>query len=130
MNAVWEWVQCGLFYDMSDPPLWKGAVWMLAATVADVFIVLAVVRLAAWLAGNNFGAPDVKGWTALLGVGLAAGVLVEWVARGLKLWDYGPLMPTLQLAGATVGLAPLAQMALLPALSLWLATRRKTGQAG
>lgn len=130
LNAAWEWAQCALLYEMNGSPVWKGAVWMLAATVADGFIVLAVVRLAAWLAGRNFStAPDAKGWAVLLAVGLAAGVLVEWTARGLKLWNYGPLMPTLLLVGATIGLAPLAQMALLPALSLWLTTRRKTNQA-
>ena len=124
LNAAWEWVQCAFLYDMNGSPLWKGVVWMLAATVADGFIVLAVVKLAAWLGGkNSIAAPDAKGWGALLCVGLTAGLLVEWLALALNLWSYGPLMPTLQLLGVKVGVAPLAQMALLPTLSLWLATR-------
>jgi hypothetical protein len=130
LNAVWEWAQCAFLYDMNGSALWNGSVWMLAATVADVFLVLAVVRSAAWLAGkSSFATAEAKGWAALLGIGLTAGILVEWAARGLMLWNYGALMPALHLGGVTVGLAPIAQMTLLPALSVWLATRRKTVQA-
>jgi len=131
LNAAWEWVQCTYLYDMSGSALWKGAVWMSAAVVADGFIVLAVTSIAARLDGkSHLAAPDAKGWLALLSIGLAAGVFLEWVARVLNLWNYGPLMPTLSVAGVTVGLAPIVQMTLLPALSVWLATRREKGQAG
>ena len=131
LNAAWEWAQCAYLYDMSGSTVWKGAVWMSAAVVADGFIVLAVAGLAWLLNGKRrLAAPDAKGWAALLGVGLAAGVFLEWVARVLNLWNYGPLMPTLPVGGVTVGLAPLVQMTLLPAFCVWLATRRKKSQAG
>ena len=62
--------------------------------------------------------------------GLACGVLVEWAARALGLWRYGPLMPTVNVFGAAIGLTPLAQMLLLPALSVRIAVggRRREGE--
>jgi hypothetical protein len=39
----------------------------------------------------------------------------------VRLWDYRPAMPTARLGRETVGLAPVAQITLLPAASLWLA---------
>jgi len=98
---------------MNGSTLWKGVMWMSAAVVADGFIVLAVASISARLAGKRcLDAPDTKGWAALLGVGLTTGVFLEWLARVLNLWKYGPLMPT------------------LPALCVWLVTRREKGQAG
>ncbi len=130
-NATWEWAQCTYLYDMSGAAWGKGAVWMSAAVVADGFIVLAVAGIAARLGGNRREiAPDAKGWLVLLSVGLASGVFLEWLARLLNLWSYRPLMPTLSVAGVSVGLAPIAQIGLLPALCVWLATRHGKGQAG
>ncbi len=40
--------------------------------------------------------------------------------RALGIWSYKPAMPTLKVWG--VGLAPLLQITLLPALSVYLAT--------
>jgi len=126
VNAVWEWVQCALLYDMKGSPMGKGTEWMVVATVVDAFIVLAVVGLASWIAGKHqVTTPDARGWVALIGVGLAAGILLEWLARVLNLWNYGPLMPTLPVMGVTVGLAPIVQVVVLPALSVVLAMRRK-----
>jgi len=51
IKVVWEWVQCAYLYDMSGSTLWKGAVWMSAATVADGFLMLAVAGIAALLGG-------------------------------------------------------------------------------
>jgi hypothetical protein len=50
-----------------------------------------------------------------------AGLLVEWAARSLSLWGYGPLMPTVNVFGAAIGLAPVVQMLVLPALSVRIA---------
>jgi hypothetical protein len=60
-----------------------------------------------------------RGWITTLALGLAAGVLLEWFARALDLWSYSVLMPTLIVAGETVGLAPIIQVAVLPAASLY-----------
>jgi hypothetical protein len=43
-------------------------------------------------------------------------------ARALGHWSYTSLMPTLSVLGVTVGIVPIAQITLLPALSLRLAT--------
>ena len=39
----------------------------------------------------------------------------------VRLWDYRPAMPRSASAGNRSGLAPVAQITLLPAASLWLA---------
>ena len=130
LNAAWEFAQCGLLYEMNAPegtPLsWmRGWLWMLAAVLGDVVLVLGVFWGAARLVGRRRVAPpDTVGWCALLLLGLTAGLLVEWAARSLSLWRYGPLMPTFNVFGATIGLAPIVQMLVLPALSVRIAIEK------
>lgn len=125
LHAVWEYAQCALFFSMWDLGFWKGAAWMGAALACDVLISLGVVLGAGRLAPLD--PPGAKGWALLLGLGLLAGLLVEAVARGLALWDYGPAMPTFKIWNTEIGLGPLLQMTLLPALS-WHATWRAKGR--
>ena len=121
LNAAWEFAQCGLLYEMSGGWM-QGWLWMLAAVLGDVVLVLGVFWGAGRLVGRQRVAPpDALCWCALLGLGLAAGLLVEWAARSLNLWRYGPLMPTVEVFGATIGLAPIVQMLVLPALSVRIA---------
>jgi hypothetical protein len=125
LNALWEFVQCVLFYDMWSMGFGRATLWMWSAILGDVLIVLGVAFLAQWLVGPRHLDPlDRRGWLVLLAVGLAAGVLLEWLARVLGLWSYGPLMPTVKVFGATVGLLPILQVMLLPALSVRLAAGR------
>ena len=127
LNMIWEFGQCVFLYDMWDWGFWRGTLWMWAAIFGDVLIVLGVVYLAGRLAGRvRLMPPDVRGWSALLAVGFVASVVLEWLARVLNLWGYSDLMPTLTLLGYTVGLAPVIQITLLPALSLYLAVRRRS----
>lgn len=127
LNMLWEFGQCVFLYDMWDWGFWRGTLWMWGAIFGDVLIVLGVVFLAGRLAGHRRLMPlDARGWTALLAVGFVASVVLEWLARVLDLWDYSDLMPTLTLLGHTVGLAPMVQITLLPALSVYLATRRRS----
>ena len=61
-------------------------------------------------------------WEAdLLGLALPLAVVPERAALALDLWRYRPAMPTVRVLGRDVGLAPVAQIALLPALSVALA---------
>ncbi len=126
LNALWEFGQCTVLYDMWSWGFWKATLWMWAAIFGDVGIVLGVAFLAGRLAGPaHLYPPDGRGWAALLGVGFAAGVGLEWLARALDLWGYTALMPTLTVGGEAVGLSPIVQVTLLPALSVFLATRRR-----
>ena len=62
-----------------------------------------------------------RGTIATIAFGFVAGILLEWFARVLNLWSYSALMPTITVAGETVGLAPIIQVTILPAASLRLA---------
>ncbi len=125
LNALWEFVQCLFLYDMGDQGFWPATAWMGGAILGDVLIVLGVAALAARLVGaGRLALPDVAGWSALLGVGFVAAAALEWAAQALGLWGYSDLMPTLLMAGREVGLAPVVQVTVLPAISVALATRR------
>ncbi|MGI9174332.1 MAG: hypothetical protein ACR2GR_03300 [Rhodothermales bacterium] len=129
LNAGWEFVQCTVLYDMWDWGFWRASVYMWGALLGDVLIVLGVVWGAVLLVGaGRLAPPGGRGQTALLGVGLAASVALEWAAQALDLWGYSGLMPTVEVLGHTVGLSPIVQVTTLPALSVYLATRTE-GQA-
>ncbi len=124
LNALWE-VTHGLFlYDMWDGGFLRGSAVLWAAIAGDVFIVLGVTALAAFLVGaHRLFALDAAAWAALLGVGLVTGIGLEWAAQALRLWEYTDLMPTLRVLGLEVGLSPIVQVSVLPALSVRLASR-------
>lgn len=125
LNMVWEFAQCTLLYDMWDWDFWRATAWMWGAILGDVVIVLGVALGAVLLVGaRHIAPPDGLGWAALLFVGFIASVGLEWAAQTLDLWGYSDLMPTLTVFGHTVGLSPVVQVTVLPALSTWLGTRR------
>lgn len=119
LNGAWELLQCVFLYDMWDWPFWKSALWMWGATLGDVLIVLALFAAAARLTGSARPAF----WIVLVGIGFVAAVLLEWFARHVDLWSYSSAMPTIDLFGEAVGLAPLVQITLLPLLSVYFADR-------
>ena len=124
LNAAWEFAQCPLLYDMGGWGFWRATAGMWGAIAGDVLIVVGVAWASARLVGvPRLTPPDAAGWAALLGVGLAAALGLEWAAQALGLWGYSARMPTLPLGGRAVGLAPVVQVTTLPALSVRLATR-------
>lgn len=127
-NMVWEFGQCALLYDMWGWGVWRATAWMWGAIAGDVLIVLGVV----WAAGRlapRVAPPDGRGWAALLAVGSVASVGLEGAAQALDLWGYSRLMPTLTVLGHTVGLSPVVQVTLLPAVSAWAAGRGREPEA-
>ena len=121
LHGVWEYAQCPPFYDMTGLPQPKHDALMLAATAGDVVINLGVVSIAERLVGKEPVRTLTTGGTAaLLGVGFVAAVGLEWAAQRLDLWTYTGRMPTARIAGHDVGLLPIAQVTLLPALAAWL----------
>ena len=125
LNMFWEFLQCTVFYDMRGWKFWETAVWTWSAIFGDVLIVLGVVAIADFLVGApGLGLLDPRGWITLLGVGLVAGITLEWLAQVLRLWTYTAWMPGVRLLGYDVGLLPVMQVTLLPALSVSLGRRR------
>ena len=125
LNAVWEYAQCSVFYDMPDLSFSRHALLMWAAIFGDVVIVLGITYLSRLTVGAGHLSPlDQKGWLALLGFGWIAGVILEWAARHLNLWSYNQRMPVIIILGESVGLSPILQITVVPALSVYLSTRR------
>jgi hypothetical protein len=125
LNAAWEFVQCPIFYEMSALPPLKSAVRMAGTVLGDVVTVVALVFIARLLAGWRRLVPlKAAGAAALLAISFPASVLLEWIPRALHFWEYSATMPTFRLFGMLVGWLPVAQITLLPTLSLFFATRR------
>ena len=97
--------------------------WVLpAATLGDAVATVAFTAVAAALLGPAHVQPMSRtGGVLLLGIGLGAGIVFETVARRLDLWRYRDTMPILRVAGHDIGLVPVLQMTILPALAVGLA---------
>ncbi len=132
LNAFWEFGHAGPFYDMwAEVGLGDGLFHISLAILGDVVIVFGVMLIACQCVGrHNVLSPSWKGCLALLAVGLMAAIGLEWAAKALDWWTYNERMPTLTVFGETVGLSPIAQVTLLPALSVFLATHRPEQRAG
>lgn len=124
LHGAWEYAQCPPFYDMAGMPRRQHDAIMLAATAGDVAINLGVGAVAERLVGREAVRRSTPtGTAALLSVGLAAAAGLEWAAQRLSLWSYTDRMPTARVAGRDVGLLPVVQVTVLPALSSWAAQR-------
>jgi hypothetical protein len=123
LNGVWEFAQLRPLYTCWERWTWgERLLYPLLASVGDVLIVGGVAALAALAVGAAQPVPQAPaGWLVLLAISFAASLFFEWTARRLRLWDYRPAMPTVHLGGEALGLAPVAQITLLPAASLFLA---------
>jgi len=122
LNTVWEFAQCLFLYDMTGWSIWKAAAYMSASIAGDVLIVLGVVGASWFSFGRSMSALlGPRGKITTVALGFVAGILLESFARVLHLWSYSPLMPTIAVAGESVGLAPVIQVTILPAASLCLA---------
>ena len=125
LNAAWEFVQCPIFYEMSALPPLKAAAGMAGAVLGDAVTVLALVFIARLLTGWRRLVPlKAAGAAALLAVSFPASVLLEWIPRALSVWEYSATMPTFRLFGVSLGWLPVAQITLLPTLSLFFAMGR------
>lgn len=124
LNTLWEFTQCIWFYDMWSWPFWKATVWMWAAISGDILIVLGLWKITTLLVPSvHFYKPDGMGYVVLLLISFVAAVFLEWIAIYLELWTYDPFMPTLMILGRQVGLMPILQITVLPALSIYLTSK-------
>ncbi len=113
LNYVWELAQAPLYAGLGD---FSRMLWhCFAPSLGDGLLVLlifacgwAVLRRRDW-----FTRPGVRGYALMLIAGLAPATSIELVAvYALGRWEYASRMPLVP--GLGVGLAPIAQMLVLP----------------
>lgn len=121
LHLLWEILQCGLLYQQESYPMTVAGI--LRVTAADVG--LSALIYAAVAAGRR----DVpwerwpRGSTLLLVavLGMAVAVVIETHALATGRWAYSDRMPLLP--GLDVGLAPVLQLGLIPALAALIGAR-------
>jgi hypothetical protein len=115
VNYPWELAQTPLYEGMGD---FSRMLWhCFVAALGDGLLVLLIFGVGRAALGRRdwFVRPGVRGYALMLAAGLVIAVGVEWAAvRVAGQWAYNGRMPIVPLLG--VGLAPVAQMLLLPPL--------------
>jgi hypothetical protein len=123
VNYPWELAQTPLYEGMGD---FSRMLWhCFVASLGDGVLVLLIfgVGWAAFGRRDWYVQPGLRGYALMLAAGLAVAVAVQWAAvRIAGQWAYNDRMPVVPLLG--VGLAPLAQMLLLPPLIFRLVAAR------
>ncbi len=116
LNYLWELAQAPLYVRLERYD--AGVFWhCFVASLGDGVMVLLIMALG-WIILHRwdwFQQPGVAGYVAMFITGLTLAVLVEFVAvHILGRWQYTVNMPIVP--GFDVGLVPIVQMLILPAL--------------
>ena len=124
LHWIWEAIHAAAYVESTGPFLYRlrhclpmagtDALWTLALWA----IVTGAIqrRNAAWR------------FTAVAALGAVSAVAVERVALADGRWTYNAFMPIVPIVD--VGLWPVAQMAILPVITVWLARARPNAPAG
>ena len=125
LNLAWESLQIPLYTIWTEASPGYIAFAILHCTLGDVLIAMASLALALIFAREG-ALSNWRWWrvgflTLLFGLGYT--IFSEWLNVTLFRWSYSQLMPTLNIAGFTLGMAPLLQWLILPPLALELARR-------
>lgn len=126
LNFGWEMAHSFLYRDV--PPFLEHLPFLFLAAIGDAAITLALVGLVALGLRKQFWFLDqpIKGLLILTAISTAGSALVEYLnVEVFDRWQYTTAMPRLPLLG--IGLTPFLQVALLPAVSAVLASRRCRG---
>ena len=120
LNFIWEMAQAPLYGPMGS--FWEATWRCLKAGVGDGVLILAVLFAGALVFRSNawFLRMSKVRFAFASGVGLFVAVLIELWGLNAGRWTYGPRMPLAP--GTSLGLVPLAQMAVLVPLTFRLAT--------
>jgi hypothetical protein len=126
LNLAWEIAQLPLYTIWREASAGTIAFAVAHCTAGDILIGGAALVLA--LLATRAGAPQRWNWLALGVIATAIGVsytlFSEWINTSVRAsWSYSTLMPTLEVHGVLIGLAPLAQWLILPPLALYLGAR-------
>ena len=119
LHFLWEMLQAPAFIPFAAT-IWAGTVRCLQAAFGDLLlaagayaITAALFWCPAWLFESRLRRVPVATWIAL---GVVTTAVLERYALDTGRWRYGPSMPTL----AGVGMLPLLQWLVVPALTLML----------
>ncbi len=122
LHLVWEIAQLPLYTLWDDPDRVRIAAYVLHCLLGDVLIATTIYLLTA-IVFRDLAWPVRRPWTAgafMLAAGLGFTVFSEWVnVYRLGAWAYKPAMPLI----AGIGLTPLLQWVVVPALMLFIARR-------
>ncbi len=113
VNYAWELAQTPLYEGIGS---FSRLLWhCLLASLGDGLLVL-LIYAAGWIAFRQsdwYVRPGWRGYLLMLATGLLIAVAIEWVAMGVAdQWRYSERMPRV----LGIGLAPIAQMLILPPL--------------
>jgi hypothetical protein len=109
LNFAWELLQASAYGPMGETWL-EGLLVCARATLGDGVIFLALFGAGAVLCGPYwFAPPRIGRYAAILGVGVAIQIGVEWAALAAGRWEYAPWHP--RVFGA--GLLPILQAIVL-----------------
>lgn len=125
-HLAWEFLHMPLY------TIWREGTWgevafaALHCTGGDVLIALTSLMLALLLLGNETWPRERFRPVAALAIALGVGYTAfsEWLNVVVRAaWDYSELMPILSPFGVEVGLSPLLQWIVVPAVAFALAGR-------
>ncbi len=116
VNYAWELAQAPLYVGLEEYN--AGVFWhCFIASLGDGVMVLLIVA-AGWIMLKRrdwIERPGIAGYVVILTAGFLLGLLVEWLGlHVLGRWEYSARMPLLP--ALRVGVAPIAQMLVLPPL--------------
>jgi hypothetical protein len=123
LNWLWEATHAVAYVETAGPLLYRLRHCLPMAGTDAAW------TLALWAIGKGAIPRRSAAWrfTAMAALGAGSAAAVELVALSDGRWTYNALMPTLPVLG--VGFWPVAQMTILPVLTVWLAGARPTHQS-
>jgi len=129
-NLVWEFLQLPFYTIWKTGTAREQAFAAVHCTLGDILIALSTLTIALIAVGESSW-PERRFWAVVAiatACGLAYAIFSEWlnvVVRGT--WAYSDLMPVIPLVGFNVGLSPVLQWLVLPAVAFTFARRMIAG---
>ena len=122
LHFTWEMAHAPLFVPMKRLPFLTATAWCARAAGWDVVISAAAYICAAFVVRNALWVRrcTALGYAVYFTFGLLVAILLERWAVGSGRWRYEEAMPTI----AGIGVTPLAQWIIVPAVIAWLARWR------
>jgi|TARA_R110001599_G_scaffold1889_4_gene9771 hypothetical protein len=97
---------------------------MWAAVFGDILIVLSLWKGATITFNSiHFFRGHFRDYCVLVLISFFAAIFLEWIALYWELWSYNESMPSINILGQKVGISPILQITILPALSLFFAEK-------
>ena len=121
LNWIWEATHAAAYVESTGPFLYRLR-HCLPMAGTDALWTLALWGLATGVCWRTDGRSPRLAILAVLGAVTA--IVVEWAALAEGRWTYNALMPIVPIVD--VGLWPVAQMTILPVITVWLARARPT----